>query len=125
MDHVYRYPSLYTSPNTHLIGEAALLYVAAVLFPELPRAALWQEFSSRTLAAEMERQVLTDGVYGELSTYYHCYATEFYLLALTLAQRNRMPFPIWMWDRLSRMLDFVLHMTRPDGSIPLLSLIHI
>src|SRR5262245_26888817 len=85
LDHVYRYPSVYTSPNTHLIGEAAALFIASILFPECPRAQRWREFGGLTLVDEIRRQVSEDGVYGELSTYYHCYAADFYLHVLTLA----------------------------------------
>jgi hypothetical protein len=120
LDQVYRYPSVYSSPNTHLIGEAAALFIAGVLFPELPRAAKWREFGSLTLLDEMQRQVSNDGVYCELSSYYHCYATDFYLHILTLARRNNIPFPEWVWTRFAAMLDFVMQLTRPDGSIPLL-----
>src|SRR5262249_10011838 len=65
LDHVYRYPSCYTSPNTHLIGEAAALFIAGVLFPELPRARSWQDFGLSTLITEMDRQVAGDGVHRE------------------------------------------------------------
>src|SRR5262249_44640174 len=117
LDHVYRYPSIYTSPNTHLIGEAAALFLAGVVFPELPRAQSWRDFGMRTLIDEMPRQVLSDGVYGELSSYYHCYATDFYLHALILAKQNQIPFPEPVWNTLSRMLDFVMHFTRSDGTV--------
>jgi hypothetical protein len=120
LDHVYRYPSLYSSPNTHLIGEATALFVGGLLFPELPRADKWRQFASIVLVSEMQRQVSDQGVYCELSSYYHCYATDFFLQVMTLARQNRLPFPDWMWNRLSKMLDFVLNLTRPDGSIPLL-----
>jgi hypothetical protein len=120
LDQVCRYPSVYTSPNTHLIGEAAALFIAGVLFPELRRAQEWQTFGANTLTSEMKSQVFSDGVYGELSTYYHCYATDFYLHAMVLARRNRVVFPDWMWRRLSRMLDFVMQVTHADGRIPLL-----
>ena len=117
LDHVYRYPSIYTSPNTHLIGEAAALFLAGVVFPELPRAQSWRDFGMRTLIDEMPRQVLNDGVYGELSSYYHCYATDFYLHTLILAKQNQIQFPEEVWNTLSRMLEFVMHLTRPDGSV--------
>jgi hypothetical protein len=120
LDHVYRYPSLYTSPNTHLIGEATALFIAGILFPELPRAAGWRAFGTRTLIDEMKRQVLNDGVYGELSSYYQCYATDFYLHVLTIGRRNEVSFPDWVWSRVRRMLEFALHITHPDGTIPLL-----
>jgi hypothetical protein len=120
LDQVDRYPSTYTSPNTHLIGEAAALFVAGAVFQELPRAAHWRKFSEGTLVNEMQRQVFLDGVYCELSTYYHCYAADFYLHVLTLARLNGIALPEWMWPRLNGMLEVVMHLTRPDGSIPLL-----
>src|SRR5262249_37460013 len=119
LDHVYRYPSTYSSPNTHLIGEATALFVAGILFEELPRAHAWREFGMRTLTHEMRRQVLDDGMHAELSSYYHCYAADFYLHALALARANRVEFPEWVWERFSRMLDVVMHVTRPDGTMPL------
>ncbi len=120
LDHVYRYPSVYSSPNTHLIGEAASLFIGGVLFQELPRAQQWRKFGADVLISVMDQQVLTDGVYGELSSYYHCYATDFYLHVLALARQNRIRFPEPVWNQLSRMLEFVMHITRSDGTIPLL-----
>src|SRR5204862_2485020 len=58
LDHVYRYPSVFSSPNTHLIGETAALFIAGILFPELPRAEGWRVFATRTLIEEMKRQVM-------------------------------------------------------------------
>jgi hypothetical protein len=120
LDYIYRYPSTYTSPNTHLIGEASALLIAGMLFPELPRAELWRDFGRRTLIDEMHRQVLRDGVYCELSSYYHCYAADFCLHVLALARQNGVSFPELVWIRFSQMLEFVMHLTRSDGTIPLI-----
>src|SRR5437879_10996711 len=79
LDHVYRYPSVYTSPNTHLIGEAAALFIGGLLFQGFPPAEVWYRFSSATLVREMQRQFSSEVAYGEASTYYHCYASAFYL----------------------------------------------
>ena len=118
--HVYRYPSTYSSPNTHLIGEAAVLFIAGSLFEGIKEAEEWRDFGAEVLDREIGRQVLSDGVYGELSTYYHCYAVDFYLQALVLARRNRFDFPREVSVKVEQMLEFVMHITRPDGSIPLL-----
>ena len=120
LDYVQRYPSVYSSPNTHLIGEATSLFIAGTLFPELPRARNWRDFGNRILFDELQKQVSEDGVYGELSTYYHCYAADFYLHAFALAQQNRIELPEWAWTRWSRMIDFIMHITHPDDTIPLL-----
>jgi len=120
IDHVCRYPSIYSSPNTHLIGEATALFIMGLIFQEIPRAAEWREKGRAILIKEMERQVLQDGVYFELSSYYHCYATDFFLQAMLLARLHREPLPEWMWKRLNQMFEFVVHLSRPDGTIPLL-----
>jgi Heparinase II/III-like protein/Heparinase II/III N-terminus len=120
LEQICRYPSVYSSPNTHLIGEASALFIAGVLFQELPRASEWREFGSATLIKEMSRQVLPDGVYGELSSYYHCYAADFYLQVLALARWNHVLVPERVWTCLNQMLEFVMHITRPNGTIPLL-----
>ena len=118
--HVYRHPSIYSSPNTHLIGEAAVLFISGSLFQGLREAEKWRDFGAEVLNREIGRQVLSDGVYGELSTYYHCYAVDFYLQALVLARRNRFEFSREVSIKVEQMLEFVMHVTRPDGCIPLL-----
>jgi hypothetical protein len=120
LDQVYRYPSIYSSPNTHLIGEAAALLMGGLLFPELPRAQDWRQFGSTVLINEMQHQVSEDGVYGELSSYYHCYTVDFYLQVLILAKLNRFAFPDWLSARLMEMVEFVAHISRPDGTLPLI-----
>src|SRR6266478_4259044 len=120
IDHVYRYPSTYSSPNTHLIGEATALFIAGLVFQELPRAAAWREKGRAILLESMQQQVLNDGVYFELSSCYHCYATDFFLQALVLARALRVQLPDWMWTRLEQMIEFAAHLTRPDGTLPLI-----
>jgi hypothetical protein len=72
------------------------------------------------LANELQRQVADDGVYREASSYYHCYATDFYLQALALARWNRLTFSEWIWSRVEQMIEFVMHISRPDGSMPMM-----
>jgi hypothetical protein len=119
--HIYRYPSTYSSPNTHLIGEAAALYAGGTVFAEWKHAQQWRRFGEDVLIQEAQRQVLDDGVYSELSSYYHCYALEFYLNALALARHNGTDFPESVCKQIESMLEVVMHLARPDGSIPLLS----
>jgi hypothetical protein len=120
LEHVYCYTSVYSSPNTHLIGEAAALFIGGLVFADRKRPAAWLERGAALLAGEVENQVLDDGVYAELSSYYHCYALDFYLQALTLAQRNQFHFSEGVRHRVCGMLQFLMHLTRPDGTIPLL-----
>ena len=116
--HVERYLSYYFSPNTHLTGEALGLVYAGSIFPELPRAARWRELGTRILLEQSARHILDDGVYFELSTGYQRYTLEFYLHLLILSTRNGRPLPPAVAERVGRMLDFLLAIRCPDGSMP-------
>lgn len=117
---IERYLSYYFSPNTHLTGEALGLFYAGTLFPLLPGAARWQREAAEILIREADRQVLPDGVYMEQSTCYQCYTAEIYLHYLMLASRNRIPVPDGVVRRLESLLDALLALRRPNGSLPLI-----
>lgn len=110
--------SRYFSPNTHLTGEALGLYYAGTVFPELERAPRWRALGRDILVEEAGRQVLPDGVYFEHSTRYQYYTVEIYLHFAILAARNGEELPGSVPDCLRRMLDFLLQLRRPDGSLP-------
>lgn len=116
--HVERYLSHYFSPNTHLTGEALGLFYAGTVFPEFDEAGRWRESGARILIEQIERQVLPDGVYFEQSTCYQRYTTEIYLHFLILAARQGHAVPESVGERVQRMLDFMLAISRPDGSMP-------
>lgn len=115
---VMRNLSRYFSPNTHLTVEALALFYAGTLLPELRGAARWQKLGSQILCEEIEKQVLADGVYFEQSTRYQYYTVEIYLHFLILSQRNKLPVAPAIRQGLVKMLEFLLHLRRPDGSLP-------
>ena len=115
---VERYLSYYFSPNTHLTGEALGLYYAGCLFPELQGAARWRRLGKRILIEQLKKQVDEDGVYFEQSTRYQYYTVEIYLHFLILAERNGDELPAEVRAALQRLLDFLLALRRPDGSLP-------
>jgi len=116
--HTEKYLSHYFSPNTHLTGEALGLFYAGVLFPELPRASRWRRIGMRILLEQLPRQVLPDGVYFEQSTCYQRYTADIYLHFLILADRNGIDVPPACAERLCRLLDNLLALCRPDGTLP-------
>jgi Heparinase II/III-like protein/Heparinase II/III N-terminus len=119
LEHVYRHTSLYSSPNTHLIGEAAALFIGGLVFQDRQRAVAWMGRGLALLVEEADKQILDDGAHGELSTYYHCYALDFYLQALVLAEQNDFRFPAGVRRKIREMLNFVMHVSTPGGTIPL------
>ena len=116
--HIERYLSHYFSPNTHLTGEALGLFYAGVVFPELRAAGRWRSLGARILVEQSQRQVLPDGVYFEQATCYQRYTLEIYLHFLILAARNGVAVPPAVEERMQRMLDFLLAVRSPDGSMP-------
>ena len=120
LEHVYRNTSRFSSPNTLLIGEAAALFIAGLVFADRPRPAAWLQRGAELLVEQAAKQVLDDGVYGELSSSYHCYALDFFLQSLILAEQNEYRFPAQIRFKVEGMLEFLMHLTRPDGTIPML-----
>lgn len=116
--HVERYLSYYFSPNTHLTGEALGLFYAGILFPDMKQAGRWRSLGARILADEIERQVLPDGVYMERSTCYQRYTADIYLHFVILAERVGMDVPTVVRERLKSLIDVLVVLRQPDGSMP-------
>lgn len=116
--HLETYLSVYSSPNTHLTGEALGLFYLGTLLPEFRRAARWREMGRSILSEELERHVLEDGVYFERTSYYHRYTTDFYTHFLLLSERNGLEIPAELKAKLQALLDHSMHLTRPDGTMP-------
>jgi len=115
---VEKYLSYYFAPNTHLTGEALGLFYAGTVFPELRPARRWRALGARILIEQLERQVLPDGVYFEQSTCYQRYTVETYLHFMILANQNGVAIPPTVGERVQRLVDVLVALRNPDGSIP-------
>jgi hypothetical protein len=122
--HIERYLSTYYSPNTHLTGEGLGLYYLGTQLPFFTRAEHWRTLGEEIMFGEIERQVLPDGVYFEQSTWYQRYTVDFFSHFLVL--RSLRPEPnlngelAGAQDRLEKAFDFLMHLTMPDGTTPLI-----
>lgn len=118
--------------NHHLAGLAGLIFVAAYLPPDRETDG-WRRAAAEALAGEIERQFLPDGGHFEASTSYHALAAECVTYALALVARRRRAdraaegaevggdsasLPESVSERLGRMAEFVMHLTKPGGRIP-------
>jgi len=122
--HIEKYLSSYYSPNTHLTGEALGLYYLGTQLPFLARAKNWRKLGQDILLDEVTRQFHEDGVYFEQSTWYQRYTIDFYSHFLILRElsndvaydkRNDV-----LDERLKAAFDFMMHVTRPDGTTPMI-----
>src|SRR5215510_3558541 len=122
--HIERYLSYYFSPNTHLTGEALGLYYLGLALPELKRAKGWRELGLQILLDQALKQTRPDGVHFEQSSYYHRYTTDFYTHLMALIQANEILIDresgLMLRQKVEAMLDYLMWITRPDGSSPLL-----
>jgi hypothetical protein len=107
-----------TSPFNHLVGEAAVLFMLGLLFPEFAESVAWTRRGRRVLEAIVVRQFHADGGSVEQSTFYHHATLGFYLMALTLAERHGVPLSGTVSAAAERALEFSMHLTQPDGSTP-------
>ncbi len=122
--HIERYLSKYYSPNTHLTGEALGLYYLGTQLPFLTRAEHWRKVGEDILMGEVTRQIYDDGVYFEQSTWYQRYTVDIYLHFIVLrAAFNNEPGGApasELEKRLQAALEFMMYVTRPDGTTPMI-----
>lgn len=112
--------------NHYLADIVGLLFVAVYL-PCSDESDAWLAFSVEQLIKEVERQFTPDGANFEASTSYHRLSAEMviYGTALVLGLSGdkkavlggRPPFPDWYFERLERMAEFTMHVTKPNGRI--------
>jgi hypothetical protein len=109
----------YHWPNNHLLLEALSLYEFALVFRRYG-GERYLNPASQVLEAQVQQQVLADGVHSELCPMYHeIVASE--LGAFTrLCSRLGHALPLAMEERAFRMRRFSAALRRSDGSVPLL-----
>jgi hypothetical protein len=112
--------STYFSPNTHLIGEALALYVAGRTLPELRRSVRWESIGRAMLIAQISQQVHGDGGHVELSTHYHRYTLDFYLLALAVARQTSDPLALTFAAAVERLAEYARTMSDDTGRLPMI-----
>jgi hypothetical protein len=120
LNHVARHLSYYFSPNTHLLGEALALYAGGRVLPELDSAAHWETIGRDILLREAHAQVHGDGGHAELSTHYHRYALDFYLLALAIARETADPAEPRFREVAMRLAVFCRALADDAGRLPLI-----
>lgn len=117
--HLETFLSTYSSPNTHLTGEALGLFYLGMILPEFCAAERWRRKGRDILLDELKRHVLADGVYFERASYYQRYTTDFYFHFLILSERNNSENSDEVKATLQSLLDHLMYITRPDGTTPL------
>jgi len=116
--HLARHLSLYSSPNTHLTGEALGLYIIGMFLSEISEAAKWKETGYRILMAALDYQVREDGGYVEQAIHYHRYTADIYLSLYILRRAEGIRIESKHDEKLRSLLKFLMHLTGPNGEVP-------
>jgi Heparinase II/III-like protein/Heparinase II/III N-terminus len=106
-----------TNGNHYLSNGVGLVFLG-VLFAEFAQAADWRKKGFEIVWGEMEHQVHPDGVDFEQGIGYQGLVAEFWYSSVLLCERNDVPVRPTVRERLERMFDFMLAVTRPDGTFP-------
>ena len=115
---LYRHLETYSSPYNHLIGEAAALYALGVLFPEFRGAHAWRHRGRKILESRLSEQFYSDGGSVEQSSFYHHATLGFYLFSALVGRANNEELADPIWRSIERAIEFSMHLTQPDGSMP-------
>lgn len=109
----------FRSPQrNHLLRESYGLLEIAALLPEFKMAPAWEKMAVARLARAVEQDVYPDGGYSEGSTYYHRFAIRVLQEIKNFAEENSVALPGVISQRLEGMYDYLLYLSRPDGTMP-------
>ena len=117
--HLETYLSTYSSPNTHLTGEALGLYFLGTFLPEIKDAGRWKKLGYEVLLNALDFQVRPDGVYCEQTSQYHRYTTDFYANLMILRQIESLDIDEKHREKLKQLLEFLMFITQPNGETSL------
>lgn len=117
----YLYRSLETyHPSNHLLENAKALIFAGRYFRAQGEATAWLRKGLEIYRLQTPIQVLKDGGYFERSPMYHAIMLEGYLDIINILPREHTDRPEFV-EAATRMSDFLVSVTHPDGNIALLN----
>lgn len=120
-DHVYQNIdfSRICVRNNHAITETLTLYLAGLLFPEMPGAAKWKRDGKRWFEEEIEYQFEPDGSYLQQSMNYQRVVTQLLTLGIALAEKNGERFNDIVYQRANANLNFLFQLQdEKSGKLP-------
>lgn len=111
----------FTDIGNHRLFEALHMLYAGGTFPELKNAAAWRKSGIAILNAEIQKQVLPDGMQFELSLSYHVTVIKIFLDGLRVTQLAGLAseFPASYLAQVEKMVLAVGKYSFPDYTFPL------
>jgi len=106
--------------GNHYLSDGAGLVFLGLFFKHTGQGCRWLSQGKTIVFDEMLLQVSEDGVDFEQSTSYQRLVLELFQTSYLLLEQHGETVPAAQAARLSRMLDFVVAYTKPDGLAPLI-----
>jgi hypothetical protein len=110
----------YRTASNHYLSDLIGLFVIGITIPDFKESRSWARFSAPRLLAEMDRQILSDGVDYEGSIAYHRFVLEIFAIFFSLSHAGGIEIPGNYWERLESMFDFARCYLKPDGTAPMI-----
>lgn len=105
--------------GNHAISESFGIWLAGTLFPELKQAETYRALGRAVLEREAATHIFPDGTYSMYSLNYHRFILHVYFLAMRLGELNDDRFTDSLYQSISRSLDFMAQLIRPEnGEMP-------
>ncbi len=108
----------FSNLTNHYLSNCLGLIAVGTMFADTADGARWFAEGRRRLIAELEHQVLPDGVHYERSIEYHRLVLEMFLTSAVLCRRGGAPLPEWALARIERMAEFTCDCIPPHGDVP-------
>ena len=105
--------------NNHYFSDIVGLLHISLLFKNDNEASKWLRFAIKSFFRETRFQILPSGMSYEGSTNYNRLVLELVMTSVILMKRNGIDVPPDIWYRLESMFDFVMKLTMPDGTMPI------
>ena len=107
--------------RNHRTFQLFAIFLVGVLFPEFIQHRYFVAMARDGLTDNLLTDFGDDGVHIELSSHYHQITLETAVAFVELARLNGVALDPALIKRLHRALEFSLHLTWPDGNIPLIN----
>jgi hypothetical protein len=108
----------FSNLTNHYISNCFGLVAVGVFFAGHPRADRWLAEGRRRMIAELDHQVLADGVHYERSICYHRLVLEMYLIAATLLEKASRGFTADALGTIEKMAEFLHDYVPRHGTVP-------
>jgi len=118
--HLYRYPSKYSSCANHAVAEALGLFIAGLCFPSLENAHNWKTFGKKVIEREVARQIYPDGSSFEHTIFYLQFVADHFLVYYLICKEYNETINADIEKRLKAVCKFISYITDINGSIPMI-----